>query len=108
MHSLLQQLRTEFDVVLLDAPPLLPVTDAAVLGRRVGGILVIAGVDRIHRPQLKQAMEGLDTAGCHVLGVVINKIARRDVGSYVYEPGYYSSSTSSELTPADAQLSAQS
>ena len=92
MATLLERVTSTYDIVLLDSPPLLPVTDAAVLGRQAGGLLVVAGVDRIHRPQLRETMNSLETARCHVVGVVINKIAKREVGAYVYENGYYSSS----------------
>lgn len=102
MQALLDRVTSTYDIVLIDSPPLLPVTDAAVLGRQVGGLLVIAGVDVIHRPQLKETMNLLDTAGCHVLGVVVNKIARRDVGAYVYEHGYYGSSFPVEETEEHA------
>lgn len=93
MRALLDQLTADYDMVLIDSPPVLPVTDAAVLGRQVGGALLVAGMDRIHRPQLRETLESLETAGCEVLGLVMNKIARREVGSYVYERGYYSSDT---------------
>ena len=96
MKALLEEVSGRYDMVLIDSPPLLPVTDAAVLGRTVGGVLVVTGMDRIHRPQLRETLESLDTAGCQVLGLVINKIARREVGAYVYERGYYSSSASDE------------
>ena len=89
MSALLDRRPPRYDMVLIDSPPVLPVTDAAVLGRQVDGALIIAGVDRIHRPQLREALDSLETAGCTVLGLVINKIARREVGAYVYERGYY-------------------
>jgi succinoglycan biosynthesis transport protein ExoP len=92
MKALLTAATERYDMVLIDSPPVLPVTDAAVLGRQVDGALVIAGMDRIHRTQIREALTSLETAGCKVLGLVINKIARRDVGSYVYERGYYYSS----------------
>ena len=91
MRALLDEVAARYDTVLIDSPPVLPVTDAAVLGRQVGGALIIAGMDRIHRPQLRETLDSLETAGCPVLGLVINKIARREVGAYVYERGYYSS-----------------
>ena len=103
MGTLLDRVTSTYDIVLLDSPPLLPVTDAAVLGRQAGGLLVVAGVDRIHRPQLRETMESLETAGCHVVGVVINKIARREVGAYVYENGYYGSSETAETAPDQAE-----
>jgi capsular exopolysaccharide synthesis family protein len=88
MADLLEQLSTSYDMVLLDSPPLLPVTDAVVLSNLAGGALVVVGVDRIHRPQLQQSLESLETAGAHVFGVVMNKIARREAAAYAYGSGY--------------------
>jgi succinoglycan biosynthesis transport protein ExoP len=88
MADLLEQLSTSYDMVLLDSPPLLPVTDAVVLSNLAGGALVVVGVDRIHRPQLQQSLESLETAGAHLFGVVMNKIARREAAAYAYGSGY--------------------
>jgi hypothetical protein len=71
-----------------DSPPLLPVTDAVVLSNLAGGALVVVGADRIHRPQLQQSLESLETAGAHLFGIVMNKIARREAAAYAY--GYES------------------
>jgi polysaccharide biosynthesis transport protein len=88
MVALLEQLTTSYDMVLLDSPPILPVTDAAVLSNLAGGALVIVGTDRIHRAQLLDTLESLNTAGAHVFGVVINKVSRRDSGGYGYDAAY--------------------
>jgi succinoglycan biosynthesis transport protein ExoP len=109
MTSLLKQLADNYDMVLLDSSPLLPVTDAAILSKSVGGTLVVVGADRIHRPQLQQALESLSTVDANVLGLVLNKVDRRDAGSY----GYYSSyaaedkrtfSSASSASPAEEEL----
>jgi capsular exopolysaccharide synthesis family protein len=88
MAQLLEQLTATYDIVLLDSPPVLPVTDAAVLSRLAGGALIVVGADRIHRPQLLETLETLNTVDAHVFGVVVNKISRRDAGVYGYETGY--------------------
>jgi succinoglycan biosynthesis transport protein ExoP len=88
MVKLLENLTSTYDIVLLDSPPVLPVTDAAVLSKLAGGALVVVGVDRIHRPQLLETLELLNTVGAHVFGLVVNKISRRDTGPYGYETGY--------------------
>ena len=88
MAGLLDRLSASYDMVLLDSPPLLPVTDAAVLTKMAGGALVVVGADRIHRPQLQETLESLQTAGAHILGIVMNKIDRREAGTYSYESGY--------------------
>jgi succinoglycan biosynthesis transport protein ExoP len=88
MADLLERLSGSYDMVLLDSPPLLPVTDSVVLSNLAGGALVVVGVDRIHRPQLQQSLESLETAGAHVFGIVMNKIARREAATYGYGGGY--------------------
>jgi polysaccharide biosynthesis transport protein len=87
MADLLEQLSGTYDMVLLDSPPLLPVTDAVVLSNLAGGALVVVGADRIHRPQLQQSLESLETAGAHLFGIVMNKIARREAAAYAYGYG---------------------
>ena len=89
MAELLERLSASYDMVLLDSPPLLPVTDAVVLSNLAGGALVVVGVDRIHRPQLQQSLESLETAGAHLFGIVMNKIARREAAAiYGYGSEY--------------------
>jgi capsular exopolysaccharide synthesis family protein len=91
MADLLERLSASYDMVLLDSPPLLPVTDAVVLSRLAGGALVVVGADRIHRPQLQQSLESLETAGAHLFGIVMNKIARREASAYGYGSSGYPS-----------------
>ncbi len=85
MAALLDRLSASYDMVLLDSPPLLPVTDAAVLTKMAGGALIVVGADRIHRPQLQETLAALETAGAHLFGIVVNKIDRREAGTYSYD-----------------------
>jgi capsular exopolysaccharide synthesis family protein len=103
MAGLLEQLSASYDIVLLDGPPLLPVTDAVVLSKLAGGALVVVGADRTHRPQLQQSLELLETAGAHVFGIVMNKIARHEAGAYTYGSGYPSSAQETTPRAAPAQ-----
>lgn len=89
MSRLLDDLAETYDVIVLDTPPLLPVTDAAILSKMAGGALVVAGADRLHKQQLRSALESLEKVGAHVLGIVLNKVQRKDRDRYAYE--YYSS-----------------
>jgi polysaccharide biosynthesis transport protein len=84
MSKLLDELSTIYDIIIMDSPPLLPVTDAAVLSRVAEGTLVVVGADRIHRPQLQEALDSLGTVKANLLGVVLNKVARRDGAGYGY------------------------
>ena len=78
MYELLNRLTSSYDVVLIDTPPLLPVTDATVLTKMAGGALVVVGADRLRRGQLNDSLANLETAGAHVYGVVLNKVAKRE------------------------------
>jgi len=88
MKSLLASVSNKYDMVLLDSPPIMPVTDAAVLSRLAGGLLLIVGTDRVHRAQLHQTLESLERAGGTILGLVANRIARRDTAAYRYGSDY--------------------
>ncbi|GAB2683776.1 tyrosine-protein kinase domain-containing protein [Thalassiella azotivora] len=95
MERLIGQLTASFDVVLIDAPPLLPVTDAAVLSKLADGALLIVGSQRIHRDQLTRALSHLENVDARLLGVVLNLLPakRRAAGYYYGYAGEYRSST---------------
>jgi len=84
MSSLLADLATEYDIVLIDTPSLLPVTDAAILSRSVGGVLVVVGAHSLHRQQLADALGGLDAVGARILGILLNRVPVKQSGSYQY------------------------
>jgi polysaccharide biosynthesis transport protein len=75
-------------LVLIDAPPLLPVTDAAVLATEASGALVIVAARRTRREQLAQAMDALKGVGAHVFGAIITMAPARGPDSYRYGYGY--------------------
>lgn len=84
MVKLLEQLTSQFDIVLIDTPPLLPVTDAAILAKITGGALVIAAADSLHRQQLADGLGSLEEVGARVLGLVLNRMAHKQTGAYSY------------------------
>src|SRR5215203_3911507 len=88
MAGLLDRLTATYDMVLLDSPPLLPVTDAAVLSKLAGGVLLVVGADRLHRAQLQETLVSLETAGADLFGIVLNKTNRKDQATYTYGGSY--------------------
>lgn len=88
MHKLLEALGQEFDVVLCDAPPLLPVTDAAVLSRSTSGAIMVVAVGRTTTNQLDGALEALETVGSKVAGVVLTMVPTKGADAYSYGYGY--------------------
>ncbi|GIG38800.1 polysaccharide biosynthesis tyrosine autokinase [Cellulomonas phragmiteti] len=84
MSVLVDGLVNEYDIVLIDTPPLLPVTDAAVASKWAGGVLVVVGSGKVHRNQLTEALGALETVGAHTLGIVVNREPRKRASSYEY------------------------
>ncbi|CAN5424394.1 polysaccharide biosynthesis tyrosine autokinase [soil metagenome] len=88
MATLLEVLERDFDVVLCDAPPLLPVTDAAILARATSGALVVVSAGRTNRHQLSGAIDALQTVGAKVAGIVLSMVPTRGPDAYAYTYGY--------------------
>ncbi|MBC7517339.1 MAG: polysaccharide biosynthesis tyrosine autokinase [Microbacteriaceae bacterium] len=88
MHDLIANLNSQFDIVLFDAPPLLPVTDAAILAKSVGGVIIAVAVGRTHKGQLKSAITTLSNVGATVSGVVLTMVPPTKSGAYGYGYGY--------------------
>ncbi|WP_336641747.1 polysaccharide biosynthesis tyrosine autokinase [Microbacterium sp. USHLN272] len=88
MQKLLDALAKEFDVVLCDAPPLLPVTDAAVLSRATSGAIMAVAVGKTTTHQLEGALDALETVGSKVAGVVLTMVPTKGADAYSYGYGY--------------------
>lgn len=89
MEDLISRLEQAFDAVIIDAPPLLPVTDAAVVSRHVGGVIVVVGAQKLRQPDLTKALNSLELVGAAVLGIVLNRLPAKGSDSYSYS--YYGS-----------------
>lgn len=91
MHDLVKQLRADYDMVVIDAPPLLPVTDAALLASQADGALLVTRFGKTTRDQVAQAVERLAQVDAEPIGVVLNMTptrGRRDRSGYGYGYGY--------------------
>ncbi len=74
MDEVLAALRARADFLLFDAPPVIPVTDAAVLGRKAGGVLLVMTAGRTRRSHALQAKEILERAHIRLVGVVLTDV----------------------------------
>ena len=88
MHTLLEVLERDFDVVLCDAPPLLPVTDAAILAKATSGAIVVVSAGRTNRHQLSGAVDALETVDAQIAGIVLSMVPTRGPDAYAYGYGY--------------------
>lgn len=88
MQRTLEALADAFDYVLVDAPPLLLVTDAAVVSRFTSGVLMVAASGTTKKPQLTAAVEKLEAIGSRLFGVIVTMLPSKGPDSYGY--GAYS------------------
>lgn len=89
MQHLILGLEKAFDTVVIDAPPLLPVTDAAVLSQHVGGVVLVVGVGKTKLQDLEKSLSALQMVGTNLLGVVLNRLPAKGPDAYAYS--YYTS-----------------
>jgi capsular exopolysaccharide synthesis family protein len=87
MRQLLDSLNQMADVVILDSPPVVAVTDAAVLSNRVDGVVLVTYAGQTRRDVARQAVLNLQQAGANLLGGVLNGISKREGGYYYHQ--YY-------------------
>ncbi len=99
MAQLLEAIAADFDVVLMDAPPLLPVTDAAVLAKLSTGTLIVAAAGQVSTGQLEAAVTALETVEATIGGVVLTMVPTRGADAYGYGYGYGGYGSYSENTP---------
>jgi capsular exopolysaccharide synthesis family protein len=87
MRTTLKELQ-RVTFVIIDAPPLLPVTDAAVLAALTDGAILVTAVSSTRREQVRLAVERLEAVGGRLLGVVANRASTRGADAYAYAYGY--------------------
>ena len=86
---LVELLRKDFDYVIFDCPPLLPVTDAAIISTQMDGTILVVRAGSTRITQFRGAYDAIASIGSSVLGVVLNMIPlSRDGEDYGYRYGY--------------------
>jgi non-specific protein-tyrosine kinase len=88
-HAILQQLGEEFDIVVLDSPPVSAVADGAILASIADATIVVVQAGRTKSGQAGLGREALTKAGARVLGSVINQVPKRSVENFYYYYGSY-------------------
>ncbi len=103
MRQVVAEAKAQFDMVLFDSPPLLAVTDAAVLSGVVDGTILIARMQKTNRAAVSRAMANLRAVRAPVLGAVLNDVRSGRGGSYggygYYYYAYYGSESNGNGRP---------
>jgi capsular exopolysaccharide synthesis family protein len=90
--EIFRSLAQNADLVIVDSPPVMPVTDASVLAASVDGVLVVVVAGSTTRKDVKRSLETLGRVGARVVGMVLNKAPEADSYGY-YRYGYSAKST---------------
>ncbi|MEJ1921966.1 polysaccharide biosynthesis tyrosine autokinase [Microbacterium sp. KHB019] len=89
MTNLIYELKHAFDIIIIDAPPVGLVTDAAVLAKQAEGAIMVAAAGKTHAPRLADAVESIEGIGAKVLGTVVTMLPTKGVDKTAY--GVYGS-----------------
>jgi non-specific protein-tyrosine kinase len=112
MTECLQMLLANADVVIVDTPPVLVVTDASVLANRVDGAVLIVDLDKTPMRAATHALQSVQMVGGKVLGIVVNRFDARRIGYgqyyYYYQSEYYKSNGHVAVDDAEAVVAGKS
>lgn len=86
MKNVLQRAKEQYDYVLIDTPPVMPVTDALIVSRFVDGMILVIASSEVKVEMARDVKNQLQHAGANILGVVLNKVRSEHHG---YGYGYY-------------------
>lgn len=92
--ELVEKASTEYDLVIIDTPPVLAVTDPSIVGAISGTTLMVARFDQTTSKELEVARSRFEQSGVEVKGVILNAIEKKAASSYGY--GYYNYAYKSE------------
>ncbi|WP_233095926.1 CpsD/CapB family tyrosine-protein kinase [Alicyclobacillus sp. SO9] len=85
--ALVERCREDFDMVFIDSPPILAVTDALILTRITDGTILVVDAQNTNRNSAIKAVSMLKQVNARILGTTLNRVPRKSEGSYYY---YYS------------------
>jgi polysaccharide biosynthesis transport protein len=98
MRSLLAELRRRYDTVLIDSPPLLPVTDAAAMSPAADGVILVCRFRRSTRGQVEAAVSAVRAVSANLLGTVFSMVPSGGPRAYGHYSGYYGAAPATTTT----------
>jgi succinoglycan biosynthesis transport protein ExoP len=101
LAGLLSQLRQAFDIIIMDAPPVLLVPDALTVGRWTDGALLAVRYDTSRFPLVERAHRRLTAVGVPLIGAVVNGVRTMESSYGYYSYAYHASRSASTSTTVD-------
>jgi non-specific protein-tyrosine kinase len=93
METMLATYTSQSDIIVIDTPPILAVTDAAVLASRADGVVLVTAINETRRDGLRRARAVIDGTGGRLLGTVVNKMTKSQGYYNNYDSKYYGAYT---------------
>src|SRR5207253_11399701 len=87
MSGFLHSVRDVYDVILVDTPPILPVTDSPIVASQADGVVLVYQAGKVGRLVLKRAKVHVENVGGKVWGVVLNDV-KTEIAGYAYTHYY--------------------
>lgn len=88
-RELLDQMRNEYDYILIDTPPMAGMTDGAIVARECDGAILVIESGAVSRRIEKRVKDQLEKSGCRILGAVLNKVDTKSSSYYGKQYGKY-------------------
>ena len=90
IKTVLERAKKEFDLILIDSPPIIAVTDAVILSTRVDGMILVVSSGFVNKREVARAVSMIENVNARILGTLINGLnIKRMYGSYYYYYHYY-------------------
>lgn len=89
MHQVLTELQQIYDYIVVDSPPVMPVSDALLLSTLADGVLLVTNASRTPKHQVRAARARLEYARAKIFGTVLNRIKIHHSDYHYYHQGYY-------------------
>lgn len=104
LKEMIDALSQRYDLVILDAPPVGVIIDAAEIARHCDGTIFVVKYNNTPRRELQEAKQQIQRTGCEILGAVLNQVDVEAIsGKKFYNKSYYSAYTSDYYAPSEAK-----
>ncbi|NLX64745.1 MAG: CpsD/CapB family tyrosine-protein kinase [Clostridiaceae bacterium] len=90
MKSFIEKVKNNYDIILMDSPPVVSVTDASIISTYADATILVVKSGKTEIEAVKRAKELLEKINANIIGVVLNNIDKKAIGSNYYPYYYYS------------------
>jgi len=102
MTDMIEEVKSRFDLVLIDSPPILGVSDASIISSEVDHTIIVIQHRKLPRKLLQRVKQAVENVGGNIIGVVLNNVDVRSDTEYQYYTSYYTYYSPSAMKKAEA------